>query len=172
MLEADTKSVKRGSFTMPSSMPWSAGGSSMVTTRRARYDDFEVVSRLLTELGRTPLHGGNEEWFRSIYRAQIEDPSCCHLVAELDGSVVGFCSLHFRHRLNRVRPEGWIPDLIVDPAVRRRGVGRALLQEAARRSRAAGCFELDLESGAQRREAHEFYRSAGMAEGLAFVLRL
>src|SRR5712671_5621843 len=39
MLEADTKSVKRGSFTMPSSMPWSAGESSMVMTRRARYDD-------------------------------------------------------------------------------------------------------------------------------------
>ena len=144
----------------------------MITTRLATPDDFETVARLLTELGRTPLDKGNEERFRSIYRTQIEDASCCHLVAELDGAVVGFCSLHFRNRLNRPLPESWIPDLIVDPAVRRRGVGRALLEEAARRARAAGCFELDLESGAQRREAHEFYRSAGMAEGLAFVLPL
>jgi len=29
-------------------------------------------------------------------------------------------------------------------------VGRALLEEAARRSRKAGCYELDLESGAHR----------------------
>ena len=144
----------------------------MITTRLATPDDFETVTRLLTELGRTPLDEGNEERFRSIYRSQIDDPSCCHLVAELDGSIVGFCSLHFRDRLNRPLPEGWIPDLIVDPAVRRRGVGRALLEEAVRRSRGAGCYELDLESGTHRWGAHQFYRSAGMAEGLSFVLRL
>lgn len=144
----------------------------MIATRLATPDDFETVTRLLTELGRTPLDEGNEEQFRSIYRTQIEDPSCCHLVAELDGAVVGFCSLHFRNRLNRALPESWIPDLIVDPAVRRRGVGRALLQEAVRRSREAGCYELDLESGVHRWGAHQLYRSAGMAEGLAFVLRL
>ncbi|HEY2667218.1 MAG TPA: GNAT family N-acetyltransferase [Actinomycetota bacterium] len=74
--------------------------------------------------------------------------------------------------LSQPRPESWIPDLIVDPAVRRRGVGGALLQEAVRRSREAGCHELALESGAHRWGAHQFYRSAGMAEGLAFVLRL
>ena len=44
----------------------------MVTTRRARYDDFEAVSRLLTELGRTPLHGGNEEWFRAGFELDLE----------------------------------------------------------------------------------------------------
>jgi len=144
----------------------------MVTTRLAAQEDFEAVSRLLTELGRTPLDDANEERFRSVYRAQIEDPSCCHLVAELGGTIAGFCSLHFRDRLNRPLPESWIPDLIVDPAVRRRGVGRALLEEAARRSRDAGCYELDLESGAERLGAHQLYRSAGMVEGLAFVLRL
>jgi ribosomal protein S18 acetylase RimI-like enzyme len=144
----------------------------VITTRLATPDDFEAVTRLLTELGRTPLDEGNEQQFRSIYRTQIEDQSCAHLVAEVDGAIVGFCSLHFRSRLSRPRPESWIPDLIVDPAVRRRGVGRALLQEAVRRSREAGCHELALESGAHRWGAHQFYRSAGMAEGLAFVLRL
>jgi ribosomal protein S18 acetylase RimI-like enzyme len=144
----------------------------MVTARLATPDDFEAVTGLLTQLGRTPLDEANEERFRSVYRAQIEDPSCCHLVAELGGTIAGFCSLHFRDRLNRPLPESWIPDLIVDAAARRRGVGRALLEEAARRSREAGCYELDLESGAQRLGAHELYRSVGMAEGLAFVLRL
>ncbi|HEY2667219.1 MAG TPA: hypothetical protein VGK51_10300 [Actinomycetota bacterium] len=68
----------------------------VITTRLATPDDFEAVTRLLTELGRTPLDGGNEQQFRSIYRTQIEDPSCGHLVAEVDGVIVGFCSLHFR----------------------------------------------------------------------------
>ena len=40
----------------------------MVTTRLAAQEDFEAVSRLLTELGRTPLDDANEERFRSVYR--------------------------------------------------------------------------------------------------------
>jgi GNAT superfamily N-acetyltransferase len=92
------------------------------------------------------------------------------IVVEDDaGRVIACCSLHFRPRLNRPRPDAWIPDLVVDPDARRRGAGRALLQEAERLARERGCWQLTLESGYARKEAHEMYAAFGMAnEGYYF----
>ena len=95
------------------------------------------------------------------------------MVEDEAGNVVGCCSLHYRPRLNRPRPDAWIPDLVVDPAARRRGAGRALLAEAERLARERGAWQLTLESGYQRTEAHQMYVAFGMAnEGYYFGKRL
>jgi GNAT superfamily N-acetyltransferase len=133
---------------------------------------FESVTALLAELGRQPVSDRTRRRFQAVYRRQLEDSSTFHVVAEWEGRVAGFCSLHIRDRLNCERPEAWIPDLIGDPKARRLGVGRALLDSAIQRARAAGCIQLALESGHARKEAHGLYRSMRMAEGLAFVLSL
>ena len=65
----------------------------------------------------------------------MADGDAAHLVAEDDGEVIGFCSLHFRERLNYPTPEAWVPDLIVSERARRRGAARALLEEAERPAR-------------------------------------
>jgi len=70
-------------------------------------------------------------------------------------------SLWIRPRLNWTTPEAWLPDLYVDPAARRRGHARALLQACADEARAHGCHRLILESGHQRAEAHRLYESFG-----------
>ena len=55
------------------------------------------------------------------------------------------------------------------PGARRQGAGRALLEEAERLARERGCWQLTLESGYQRREAHAMYEAFGMAnEGYYF----
>jgi GNAT superfamily N-acetyltransferase len=91
-------------------------------------------------------------------------------VAEDDGGrIVGFCSLHFRPRLNHMTPEAWIPDLIVAEAARSQKVGRALLDEAEKRARERGSHHLALESAHWRKDAHRFYRDRAMDdEGLSF----
>jgi GNAT superfamily N-acetyltransferase len=78
--------------------------------------------------------------------------------------VIAFASLHFRGRLNHRTQEAWIPDLIVAESARRRGVGRALLEEAERHARERGCHALALESGYQRAEAHHMYRQFKMRD--------
>jgi GNAT superfamily N-acetyltransferase len=144
------------------------------TIRAARSDDFEAVTALLEALGRERVTDETRETCRAVFREQVVDPSAHHMVVEdRRGQIVGFCSLHFRMRLNYVAEEAWIPDLYVQETVRREGIGLALLEEAERRALARGCWLLTLESGHQRAEAHDLYRRFRMRDaGRYFAKRL
>ena len=133
-----------------------------VRVRRAEARDFGRVTDLLEELGRAEVTALTREAAQSIFEAHVDRPDAAHLVAEVEGEVVGFSSLHFRDRLNRPTPDGWIPDLIVTASARRQGVARALLEEAERACCERGCWSLTLESGYQRTEAHVLYEDFGM----------
>ena len=135
-----------------------------MTIRAARRDDFDAVTRLLELLGRPDVTGATEEDCRAVYEAQVVDPDAHHIVAELRDEVVAFASMHFRTRLNHVTEEAWIPDLIVAESARRRGIGRALLEEAERKARERGCHMIELESAYFRAEAHHMYRQFGMRD--------
>src|SRR5262249_55228232 len=83
------------------------------------------------------------------------------LVAEVDGRVQGYALFFEVYSTFRASPTLWLEDLFVDPAVRGRGVGSALMRAVARVAVTRGCerFEwnvLDWNEGAQR-----FYRSVG-----------
>ncbi|HEX2015569.1 MAG TPA: GNAT family N-acetyltransferase [Solirubrobacteraceae bacterium] len=137
-------------------------------------EDFEAVSDLLGELGRPAVTPSTHSACLGVFAAQLADPSCDHLIArDDDGRAVGFCSLHFRGRLNQPTHEAWIPDLIVTEGARGAGVGRALLEEARRRAAERGCHQLTLESGHERRRAHGVYEAAGLIHtGRAYGQRL
>ena len=133
--------------------------------RAARREDFEQVTRLLEELGRPVVGEAEAADARAVYDEQVVDPDAHHIVAEADdGELVGFCSLHFRLRLNWPAPEAWVPDMIVAEHARRQGIGRALLDEVQRRARERGCHAIALESAYRRAEAHHMYRQFGMRD--------
>jgi glucosamine-phosphate N-acetyltransferase len=142
-----------------------------MTVREAQETDLARVTELLESLGRAKVTHDTYAACRAVYVQQLDDPDADHLVAVHDGVVAGFCSLHCRMRLNRTSPQAWIPDLIVDRAARGRGTAKALLIEAERRARARGCWELTLESGYQRSEAHLLYSAAGMQDSGRFFLK-
>jgi GNAT superfamily N-acetyltransferase len=136
-----------------------------MNVRAARREDFEAVTQLLEELGRPVVGAAEAPDARAVYDEQVVDPNAHHIVAEDEGGeLVAFLSLHFRTRLNWPSPEAWVPDLIVTEAARRRGVARALLDEAQRRARERGCHSLTLESGYRRAEAHHLYRQFGLRD--------
>ncbi len=141
-----------------------------MTARQAREEDFARVTELLEILGRAEVTTHTEAECRHVFEAQVVGQESAPLVVEDDGGeVIAFCSLHFRPRLNRPVPDAWIPDLIVHPDARRRGAGRALLEEAERLARNRGCWQLTLESGYQREDAHRMYEAFGMTnEGYYF----
>jgi ribosomal protein S18 acetylase RimI-like enzyme len=56
---------------------------------------------------------------------------------------------------------GWLNYLAVDPAQRRRGHARAIVAEAERRLRAAGCPKINLQVRTSNHRAIEFYRKLG-----------
>ncbi|MEA2458597.1 MAG: hypothetical protein QOC95_1569 [Thermoleophilaceae bacterium] len=132
--------------------------------RAARRDDFEAVTRLLELLGRPQVPPAAEADCRAVFEEQITDPGAHHIVAEDSAGVIAFASLHFRSRLNHATEEAWVPDLIVAEEARRKGVGRALLDEIQRRARERGCHRIELESAYKRAEAHHMYRQFGMRD--------
>jgi ribosomal protein S18 acetylase RimI-like enzyme len=67
----------------------------------------------------------------------------------------------------------YVDDLVTAPDCRRRGIGAALLGELASRGRNAGCRVVDLDSGADREDAHRFYfREQMVIRGFHFIRRL
>ena len=133
--------------------------------RSAEPRDFEAVTTLLELLGRKEVTDETRDRCREIYAAQVSDPTADHLVAEDDGGeIVGFCSLHFRKRLNYTTPEAWVPDLVVSEKLRRTGIGKALLEHAEHRAIERNCWALSLESAHHRVEAHRFYAAFGMRD--------
>jgi GNAT superfamily N-acetyltransferase len=141
--------------------------------RSAEPQDFDAVTDLLELLGRAEVTDATRDRCREVYAGQISDPGVDHLVAEDDsGAVVGFCSLHFRNRLNHPTAQAWVPDLFVLESARRQGIANGLLAAAEERALARGCWDLTLESGHQRTEAHQLYTSFGMRDAGKYFRKL
>jgi len=136
---------------------------SEIQVRPAAPADFLRVAALLTELGRPALTPETTEAARAVYERHVADSSTASLVAEADGSVVGFLSLVFREHLNYIHPQGWVPDLIVTEPARGGGAARALLEEAFAQAARHGCDWVRLESGYARLAAHQVYGKVGMS---------
>jgi GNAT superfamily N-acetyltransferase len=140
-----------------------------IVIRSAHPEDFGPVTRLLERLGRPTVTPRNRAAVKDVFNEQLAEPSTSHLVAVTGRDrVIGFCSLHFRARLNHDQPQAWIPDVIVDEGERGRGVARALLGEAERRARDRDCTDVVLESSYNRKEDHLLYVGAGMTDAGKF----
>ena len=93
------------------------------------------------------------------------------MLALLDGTPVGFLSLEFRQPFFTLRPQAWIPDLIVTEGARGRDIGAALLAAALAEAQRRSAYSAALESGHHRAVAHRLYGAAGMSDvGSFFTL--
>jgi ribosomal protein S18 acetylase RimI-like enzyme len=143
-----------------------------VKVRSAEPRDADRVLELMEGLTR-PEVADDPRPQRDVFLRHLDEEDAYVYVAEEDGDIVGAASLWIRPRLNWTTPEGWIPDLFVDPQFRRRGAARALLDACAEEARRRGCHRLILESGHHRAEAHRLYESYGFDHyARAYYLRL
>jgi GNAT superfamily N-acetyltransferase len=78
-------------------------------------------------------------------------------VAEVDGAIVGFCTVYYDIPSVRFGQRSWVEDLAVDDSRRSQGLGKALLDAAKDWARAKGASHLELDSAFTRPEAHRFY---------------
>jgi ribosomal protein S18 acetylase RimI-like enzyme len=131
-----------------------------VIVRPAEPRDADAVLALMEGLTR-PAVADDREPQRDVFLAHLADSDAYVFVAEIDGQIAGAASLWIQPRLNWTTPQAWIPDLYVDPAFRRRGAARGLLDACAEEARSRGCHVLVLESGHHRAEAHRLYETYG-----------
>lgn len=78
-------------------------------------------------------------WTERMLRSQLDGERCVFLAALEGGTVLGYAGLA------HVLDEGYISNVAVAPAYRRRGVARALVTELAQRARALSLSFLTLE---------------------------
>jgi len=135
--------------------------ASGVLIRKARPDDEVSIMNLLALI---PANEGmNQE---DLYAARLrfrESTTLDVLVAESDSEVVGFLVLSFVSALTGLR--AWIDDVAVDPARRRQGIGRALVESAIQRASRRGATHLFLDTSRGNADARDFYYACGFDEG-------
>lgn len=95
------------------------------------------------------------------------------VVAEADGNVVGFASLHASLSIVDDQPVSKLSAIVVDTEHRHRGIGEALVSAIEADARTRGCSLIFLTTAEHREDAHIFYRRIGFEEtGRRFAKRL
>ncbi len=150
--------------------------------RAATRADLPAIVRLFaSQDGNERDQGQDREALDALdpaYAAALDaiagDPDNLLMVAELGGDVVGVFQLTMTqlvaHRGGRVAE---VEAVFVDPAVRGRGVGGAMMRWAIDEARRRGCFRLQLTSNKKRTRAHAFYERLGFVathEGMKLAL--
>ena len=84
-------------------------------------------------------------------------------VAELDGQVVGFMSLHIMDWIHSPVPAARLSAVVVDARYRREGIGRALVAFAETKASQLGCSYIELTSSLRRKAdgTYDFYDALG-----------
>lgn len=100
------------------------------------------------------------EWLRSRLRLG----ESVALLARRDGQPAGFVQLYPMFSSVRTARTWILNDLFVDPAARRHGVARALLEAAAGFARSDGAAGIALETAQDNAAARALYRAAGWRE--------
>ncbi len=144
-----------------------------MTIRAAIRSDLGAILRLLRYMGGEGSASiGTIRMSSAAVRAwtRIEnDPDRVVLVAERRGQIIGTLDLAVVANLTH-DAQSWavIDNVVVEPVARRRGVGRALVDEAVERATHADCYKVEFLPHESGNGATAFCRSVGFqgsAEG-------
>lgn len=134
----------------------------MITIRRARANDHDAL-RAIDLASKSPLNSPGDTAADTDIDADPfadADPSD-HLVAELDGRVVGYVLVELASPLRSNRHVAIINGLAVHPDAGRQGIGRRLVDQAVADAADRGIRKLRLRVLSTNPAAIALYRSAG-----------
>jgi GNAT superfamily N-acetyltransferase len=120
--------------------------------------DAPEVAALLTELG----HPVAADSIPSRLEAVRAEGGAAFLAVGDDDAALGLVTLAAHAGLHAAGPVGLITALVVSPAARGRGVGRALVEHAKAWAKARRCVRLIVTSAERRADAHAFYPACGL----------
>jgi len=138
---------------------YSAAQMESFSVRRAKEEDASVIAELSRTLGYDTTAFVTGKRLRFILRS---DADLLIVAEDSQGAVVGWLQAHAAQIVESgFRVE--ITGLIVSPAQRRRGIGRALVAEAERWAKSISAEAVVVRSNVQREESHVFYPALGYA---------
>ena len=136
-----------------------------VIIRDASEEDIPPILKLLYELGRPePVDEKEIKIFKNKIQDYFIDPLKLIIVAEKDSKILGLVSIILLQRLNHGKFEMYIPELVVTKEYRYYGIGKRLIKYCIELAKKKNCYRIRLESGNQRTESHQFYKSLGFEQ--------
>jgi ribosomal protein S18 acetylase RimI-like enzyme len=114
-----------------------------------------------------------EKGYGSFLGTQLDDPNIVILVAEREGEVVGYtyAGVEGTDYMALRGPAGVLYDIVVDPAHRKRGVGRMLLDATLEALKARGAPRVVLSTAEQNHSAQRLFDRAGFRRTMIEMTR-
>lgn len=138
-----------------------------VKLRPATTADTASLVELLRQLG----YPDTERFIAERLPQLAAHPEGLVQVAEADGVVLGFISLHIIPQLALAGDFCRVSYLCVADRARGSGIGAQLLAFAEAQARARGCDRIELHSHERRVDAHRFYAREGYAEVPKYLVK-
>jgi GNAT superfamily N-acetyltransferase len=133
--------------------------------RAAKPDDVPAILGLIRQLAAYErlVHevSANEERLRQTLFPADGRPAAECILAFADGTAVGYAVYFTTYSTFLGKPGLYLEDLFVVPALRKRGIGRALLVHVARLANLRGCGRMEWTVLDWNRRAVDFYASLG-----------
>lgn len=154
-----------------------------VTIRPAAPTDLPVLGRLGALLVHTHYEldpqrfiapsSHTEKGYASFLGTQLEESSVVVLVAERNGKVIGYtyAGIEGTDYMSLRGPAGVLHDIVVDPAHRGAGVGRALLDATAAALKARGAPRVVLSTAHRNETAQRLFAQAGFRRTMVEMTR-
>jgi GNAT superfamily N-acetyltransferase len=125
--------------------------------RSAKVEDALQIARLLEQLG----YPSESEIVRKKISLLSSGSADRIWVAEFQGKVVGLLAFHLTPLLHVSGSLGRMTALVVEENFRGKGIGRQLVETAERWAWERDCTRIEVTSGDQRVQAHQFYQDLG-----------
>ena len=140
--------------------------------RPASHEDVRAMTRLLQELfAAEPEFEFDEEKQRCGLEMLLDSPTAGVWVADRHGRVVGMVAVQLVVSTAEGALSGWLEDLVVSSAYRRRGLGKALLKSAVNWAQGQGASRIQLLADSRNVPALIFYRRQEWLQTNMIVLR-
>lgn len=124
--------------------------------------DFDVALRFARTMYGLP--DDDPEPYRGAFEAMVNSPDASPFLASVDGEAAAMALLWFRRRLGHARFQGWLSDLYVRSADRRRGIGDALVRACIAEWRLRQGDSIMLEVANDNGAARALYAALGFVE--------
>ena len=129
-----------------------------MSIRPSKESDEASVYDLITLLMGFSL---NRESFHDVFVQNLHDDTVLYYVAESEGCVVGFASLHIEPQLHHAGLVGEIQELIVQETFRSKGTGAQLVLRLEQEAQKRGCVSIEVTTKNYRVDAQRFYEQVG-----------
>lgn len=139
---------------------------SNILIRQARESDIPTIVNLAIKLIESMENKEGIDLHRILRNCQnlLKDTNSYILVAEVNGTLIGFINFTTRRTLLHTGLSGLIDELVVNKNYRGKGIGKQLIYSAIEKCKHLGCCEVEVTTEFANINAREFYSSCGFEE--------